>query len=92
MENLPFLSPALILIILILLTLTVYWVVSFITLYHLVRFGIGTQPKKIAATFLFGLVGLFFLSVFLFASIDMEKTGAGLARIAGQIFSKNYLQ
>ncbi len=92
MDNMTFLSPALIITVLILLTLAVYWIVNFIILYHLIRFGIGTQPKKIAALFLCGLIVLFFLSVLFFSSIDAGQTTSQLTKLVQQIFNKNYLQ
>ncbi|HTE49134.1 MAG TPA: hypothetical protein VK675_04460 [Candidatus Paceibacterota bacterium] len=61
-----------------------YWIFNFITFYHLTRFGIGTLPKKCAAIFLLGSVGLFSLCTMLFANIDsdslsrqFEKLGSG---------------
>jgi len=50
----------------------IYWVVVFITLYHLTRFGIGTQPKRLAAIFLLGAVLLFCVSVFAYANLDVS--------------------
>lgn len=47
-----------------------FWVFVFIVFYHLVRFGIGTQPKILSAVFMFGSFALFFLSIFLFSNID----------------------
>ncbi len=55
----------------ILIFYAVFWGIVFITLYHLTRFGIGTQPKKLAAALLFGAVILFCGSVFAFATLDL---------------------
>ena len=49
-----------------------YWVVVFIILYHLTRFGIGTKPKKFAAIFLLGSVILFVLSLILYMNTDFS--------------------
>lgn len=49
-----------------------YWGVVFIILYHLTRFGIGVQPKRLAATFLFGSMVLFSVSVILRVNIDIN--------------------
>jgi len=55
--------------------LFIYWIFNFIILYHLVRFGVGTSPKKIALIFLMGSVSLFFLSVIFFANINTSVFG-----------------
>lgn len=49
-----------------------FWVMAFVILYHLTRFGVGVQPKKVAATFLLGAVTLFCASIFLLASLDIS--------------------
>ena len=49
-----------------------YWVVVFITLYHLTRFGIGVQPKRFAAIFLLGAVVLFCASIFAYVNVDIN--------------------
>lgn len=48
-----------------------YWLFNFTILYHLTRFGVGTQPKKLAAIFLLGSITLSFISIFLLASLDV---------------------
>ena len=48
----------------------VYWLIVFIILYHLSRFGVGTQPKKFAAGLLFGSVILSGITIVLFVSVD----------------------
>jgi len=48
-----------------------YWGATFIILYHLTRFGIGVQPKKFSAIFLFGSVILSGIAIVLFMSIDI---------------------
>lgn len=91
MNSTFFLSPGTTLLLLVLILLFVFVIGNFIIFYHLVRFGIGTQPKKIAAFFILGLTGLFFVSVFCFASIDMTATKEGLAKISSQISNNHYL-
>lgn len=54
----------------IVLLLFLYWFVAFIILYHLTRFGIGTQPKRFAATFLMGSVIIFAGTIIVLANID----------------------
>jgi len=49
-----------------------YWTFNFIILYHLTRFGVGVQPKKMAAVFLLGSVVLFSVSILLFTSLDLS--------------------
>jgi len=48
----------------------IYWGATFIILYHLTRFGIGVQPKKFAAVFLFGSVVLSGAAIILFMNLD----------------------
>ncbi|MEX2013354.1 MAG: hypothetical protein WD897_00360 [Parcubacteria group bacterium] len=50
----------------------IYWVIAFIILYHLSRFGIGVQPKKFAAAFLFGSVVLSATVIILFTRTDIS--------------------
>lgn len=50
-----------------------YWVVAFIILYHLTRFGIGVQPKKFATMFLFGSVVLSGVTIVFFTTIDINS-------------------
>ncbi|KKW14448.1 MAG: hypothetical protein UY54_C0017G0002 [Parcubacteria group bacterium GW2011_GWA2_50_10b] len=50
----------------------IYWVIAFVILYHLSRFGIGVQPKKFAATFLFGSVVLSAAVIILFTRTDIS--------------------
>ena len=51
----------------------VFWGAAFAVLYHLVRFGVGVQPKRFAAAFLVGSVLLFGASVILFANLDIAS-------------------
>lgn len=59
--------------ILIILFSLFFWSFCFIIFYHLIRFGVGTQPKKLAAIFLIGSVVLYCITIILFISIDMNS-------------------
>lgn len=65
-----FLDPNLIFIILSSLLIFLFWLFVFVIFYHLVRFGVGTQPKAGAAIFVFGSLTLFFMSILFFSNID----------------------
>ncbi len=56
----------------------IYWVFAFTIIYHLVRFGIGKTPKKLASVFLVGTVALFSLSILLFSLVDFRAIGHNL--------------
>ncbi len=48
----------------------IYWTGAFFILYHLIRFGVGNQPKKIALLFLAGsLVLSIITTLFLYQAI-----------------------
>lgn len=47
----------------------VYWTGTFVILYHLIRFGIGNQPKRIAMTFLAGSLILSIITTLFFAQV-----------------------
>ncbi|MEX2013823.1 MAG: hypothetical protein WD896_00515 [Parcubacteria group bacterium] len=51
----------------------IYWVAAFIVLYHLTRFGIGVQPKRLAAIFLFGSLIFSALSIVLFMNVNITS-------------------
>ncbi|MDP3763091.1 MAG: hypothetical protein Q8Q92_00280 [bacterium] len=59
--------------VLVALILLAYWGVAFIILYHLARFGIGVQPKRFAAIFLFGSVALSVATIIFFMNIDINS-------------------
>lgn len=65
-----------------------YWIFNFVILYHLTRFGIGTEPKKIAIIFLLGSISIFSISIILFAGIDIstlgQRLGISIANITNQ--------
>ncbi len=44
----------------------VFWVGVFFILYHLIRFGVSTQPKKIAIVFIIGSVMLSLITTLFF--------------------------
>lgn len=85
-----FVSTKLIFAAVILFLFLVYWAFNFIIIYHLTRFGIGTQPKKFAAIFLFGSIILFFLSVFLFAGLDINTIKHQLVKVGNSAFNIKY--
>lgn len=85
------LTPTLIGILLIIISLLCYWITVFIIFYHLIRFGVGTQPKKIALLFLLGAIGFFFVSVALFMSVDWVIVWNEIGKILQTIFNKPYL-
>jgi hypothetical protein len=76
----------------ILLALFVYWIFNFLILYHLTRFGIGTQPKRFAAIFLLGSVTLFIISSLLFASVDINSLKSRFKKLEGNVFEIAYLK
>ena len=49
---------------------TAFWIAVFTILYHLTRFGVGVQPKRLAAGFLVGALILFSASLILFIKLD----------------------
>ena len=50
--------------------LIVVWLFVFFIFYHIVRFGVGTQPKIGSAIFVLGSLVLFFMSVTFFSIIN----------------------
>jgi len=73
-------------------TIFVYWLFNFTVIYHLARFGVGTQPKKIAFIFFLGSIGLFFASVFIFARTDFSILKNKLEDIRTNSFSLNQMR
>lgn len=49
--------------------MAIYWTLAFTILYHLIRFGVGTLPKKIAIVFLAGGIVLSTVTVLFFAQM-----------------------
>ena len=54
------------------LVFVIYWGLTFIIIYHLIRFGIGVQPKRFAAVFFLGSVILSSIALILFTSVDIK--------------------
>ena len=81
------LSFKLIVDLLIVIFIALYWIFNFIVFYHLIRFGIGTQPKTFAAVFLLGSIILFSFSVTLFGNIDTKDLGRQFEKLGGGIFN-----
>ena len=50
---------------------TAFWIAVFTILYHLTRFGVGVQPKRLAAGFLLGALALFCTALILFIKLDL---------------------
>ena len=48
-----------------------FWGVAFVILYHFTRFGIGVQPKRMAASFFLGSIIIFCASIVLFTRVDI---------------------
>jgi hypothetical protein len=68
-------NPNLIPIVLAFILIISFWTFVFIIFYHLVRFGIGTQPKILSAVFIFGSFALFFMTVLFFSNIEWGILG-----------------
>jgi hypothetical protein len=52
--------------------LVIYWIGGFFVVYHLIKYGITSWPKKIAGVFLAGSIVLSLLSFMLFTQIDWQ--------------------
>lgn len=50
-----------------------FWLVAFIIIYHLARFGIGVLPKKLSAIFLIGALGIFTWCVVTYMKLDIAS-------------------
>lgn len=64
-----------------------YWAFNFIVLYHLLRFGVGTQPKKIAAIFLLSSVVLSFICASLLAQVDTGDLKFQLDKVGSEVIN-----
>lgn len=49
-----------------------FWLVTFVIIYHLARFGVGTLPKKLAALCLIGGLALFTWSIISYIGLDLS--------------------
>ena len=87
-----FLSAKLIFSALTLLFLLGYWTFNFVIIYHLARFGIGTQPKKLAAIFLLGSVVLFFISISVFSGLDINSLKLKFTELAKPFVNTTYIK
>jgi len=47
----------------------VFWLAAFVILYHLIRFGVGNEPKKVSAIFLGGSILISIITTLFFAQI-----------------------
>ncbi|OGM29065.1 hypothetical protein A2962_04230 [Candidatus Woesebacteria bacterium RIFCSPLOWO2_01_FULL_39_61] len=48
-----------------------YWLLAFFIIYHLIRFGIGTKPKKLSFIFLVGSIFLTLVVTVLFLNLNL---------------------
>jgi len=85
-----FVSTKLIFSLIALLALLGYWVFNFIIIYHLARFGVGTQPKKFAVVFLLGSVALFFISVVFLSNLDINSLKNQFEKLDNSAFNFVY--
>lgn len=65
----------------------VYWTLAFLVLYHLIRFGVSGQPKKIAVIFLAGSLVLTLVTAILIFQVDLSGI-KGLEEL--QLFNFNF--
>jgi ABC-type maltose transport system permease subunit len=54
---------------------------TFSTVYHFIRFGVGTAPKDLAFTFLVGSLLFFALSIALYSRVEWEVLLAALSEL-----------
>jgi hypothetical protein len=50
-----------------------YWIGAFFILYHLIRFGVGSSPKKLAVLYLAGSLFLSIVMVLLYGQIHIPQ-------------------
>ena len=62
MDNLPLIAVA--------IALGIFWILAFINLYHLVRFGVGRAPK--VAAFIFFMGSLVLMIVVLMSWLNLS--------------------
>ncbi len=58
-----------------------YWGMTFFVLYHLIRFGIGTKPKRLSFIFLLGSIFLTLISTIMFLLIDTNEVSEVLIKV-----------
>ena len=71
MEILDFITPQFMAGVILILLPLLYWGFNFVVIYHLLRFGIGVQPKRFAALYFLGSSVLFWIVIMLFINMDM---------------------
>lgn len=59
--------------VIVILLFCVFWVVAFVILYHLARFGVGALPKKLSTVFIAGAFILFSWSVVVLTNLELAK-------------------
>lgn len=69
MTEFPF---AIVIHILFVLVLLIYWMFVFMTLYHLIRFGIGVEPKRFSMIFFLVSFILSVAAIVLYINIDIN--------------------
>lgn len=57
--------PLLILVV----ALVAYWVLAYFLLYHLTRFGVGTEPKLVSFVFLLGSIALTIITIIIYVQM-----------------------
>lgn len=50
----------------------VFWLVAFVILYHLTRFGIGVLSKRLSVLFLFGSLVLSSIALVFYLKVDIS--------------------
>jgi len=78
-------NPETMFYILVLLVFVGYWLFTFTVVYHLIRFGIGTAPKRLASIYLFGSVAFFCVVFLFFASVNMAALKSNIITLVGSI-------
>ncbi|MEO8637769.1 MAG: hypothetical protein ABI430_02620 [Candidatus Taylorbacteria bacterium] len=58
--------------------LLIYWGFAFTIIYHLTRFGIGVQPKRISAVYFLGTVMLFIFAALLSTTVNVSGLSSRL--------------
>lgn len=61
--------------------LALYFIYTFIIVYHLTRFGIGTKPKLAALVFFVGTLVLLMIFFTVYGSLDVQAIGDNFLKI-----------
>ncbi|MDO8575299.1 MAG: hypothetical protein Q7R78_01190 [bacterium] len=75
--------------ILLIIVFVLYWLLTFTIFYHLIRFGVGTLPKKISIIFLLGSVVLFSINFLMFAAFDFNMAKSRIERLIERVYGIN---